>query len=84
MIEGSIGTWGLIIIEDHNLVIQKGMKKVKKTFKERLCIRFWEVYKEVPNMIPDPEPIKVGNQIIIHPETLIELKRLVEEQEVLK
>lgn len=66
---------GFDVHTDENLVKQDGTKKVKKTFKERLCLKFWERYKEVPNIVPKRNFMIYDKAIYCHPVVFEEVKQ---------
>ena len=66
---------GYKLIEDHNLVKHDGYEKVKKTWREHICWRFWERYKLVPNYVPIDKLYVYDNIIIGHPFYLQELTK---------
>jgi len=60
---------GFRIISDENFTKIDGTKKVKKTWRERFVWRFWEEYKEVPNVVPRKDVVLCNEYqaIICHP-----------------
>ncbi len=69
---------GFDFYSSKNLLIRDKDKKVKKTFRERLTWKFWEKYKLVSNMIPDPAIYRLGNRVIGHTIVITELIKKLE------
>ncbi len=77
---GRIG--GIDFYASAHLMIRDGDKKIKKSLRERFTWKFWEVYRYVPNMVPDRVLYRMEGKIIGHPETIKEAMRQVEGKKV--